>query len=84
MSESTEFRWENETKLNQDVHFFSFNSKNHCLKRKTRNFIFYYKNRNTYLFHALTVKNGFGNMSENDEFKFENKINCIKKNEQCL
>ena len=42
-------------------------------------FLFYYKNRNICQFHALTIINNYGNMSENVEFRFENSLRRMKR-----
>ena len=39
-------------------------------KSEKHYFIFYYKNRNTSQFLALTTKNDFRNVSENGKFRF--------------
>ena len=57
-------------KMTQDEHFLIFFSENK--KRKTL-FDFTLKNRNTYKFLALTIKNNFRNMSESGKFRFENR-----------
>ena len=68
MFESREFRWENDWKSARDVHFFHFFFLEKSLplkKNEKRYFTLYYKNRNTWQFHAF---NNFGNMSENGKF----------------
>ena len=45
--------------------FFSRKSIALSLKKNEKcYFIFYYKNRNTWQFHAFTIQNNFGNMSK--------------------
>ena len=74
MWKSEEFRWGNDSK-NAIFHFF-FSEKPPPLKKKEKCYsIFYYKNRNAWQFHALTIKNDFGNLTERGEFKFENNLN---------
>ena len=77
MSESKEFRWENDSKLAQDVHFFIFFFLEKPLSLEKNDklyFIFYYKNRNTSQFLVFMIKNDFKNVSESGEFRFENSL----------
>ena len=66
MFESWEFKWENDSKSTQDVHFFTFFLEKplHLKKDEKCYSIFYNENRNTYQFNEFTIKNDLGNMSE--------------------
>ena len=80
ISESKAFRWGNDSKSAQDVHFFLFFlEKPLSLKKiEKRYFIFCYRKRNTCQFHAFAIKNDFVNMSEIGLFKFENSLNLTR------
>ena len=87
MSESREFRWENDSKSAQNMLFFIFfffEKPQDLKKNEKRNSIFYYKNKNTFKFHAFTIKNDFGNASESGELRFENSLSFWKHQYLCL
>ena len=68
------FRGENDSKSAQRVQFFFLLEKILRLKKMRKCYsIFYHKNRNTYQFHAFTIKNDFQNISGSDEFRFREK-----------
>ena len=80
MSESNEFRWENDSKSTQDVHYFIFFFWKNPItlkKNKKRYSISFCENRNTYIFNAFSIKNVIGKMSQSAEFRFENSLDSI-------
>ena len=51
----------------------------YLLKKDERLYIFYCKIECTYKFYLFTIKNALGNMSESNEFRFENSLNNLDK-----
>ena len=71
---------ENDSKPADDVNYFLslspffFGKLLFLEKIEKRYFIFCYKIGNIYWFHAFTIRTNLGNVSESDEFRFENSL----------
>ena len=60
--------------LSLSLFFFLFGKLLFLEKIEKRYFIFCYKIGNIYWFHAFTIRTNLGNVSESDEFRFENSL----------
>ena len=75
-SRLTEIRSKNSAKLGWDIQLDILShtwQTTMCIERQ--HLIFDYKNKYTYKFRILTIKNDSGNIPKSDEFKFENSLN---------